>query len=52
MFQILKADKMIDFMRWSKFAFALSLVMNCRIDFYSVYQMAQLGTGFHGRYFD
>ncbi|OFJ35271.1 protein translocase subunit SecF [Vibrio cholerae] len=27
MFQILKADKMIDFMRWSKFAFALSLVM-------------------------
>lgn len=27
MFQILKADKMIDFMRWSKFAFALSLAM-------------------------
>lgn len=27
MFQILKADKAIDFMRWSKFAFALSIVM-------------------------
>ncbi len=27
MFQILKADKTIDFMRWSKVAFALSLVM-------------------------
>ncbi|MFC5078531.1 Protein-export membrane protein SecF [Vibrio thalassae] len=27
MFQILKADKTIDFMRWSKAAFALSLVM-------------------------
>lgn len=27
MFQILKADKMIDFMRWSKFAFVFSLVM-------------------------
>ncbi|MBU2898542.1 protein translocase subunit SecF [Vibrio hepatarius] len=27
MFQILKVDKMIDFMRWSKFAFLLSLLM-------------------------
>ncbi|MBE4572717.1 protein-export membrane protein SecF [Vibrio navarrensis] len=27
MFQILKADKAIDFIRWSKFAFALSIVM-------------------------
>ncbi|CSI69019.1 Uncharacterised protein [Vibrio cholerae] len=25
---------------------------DCRIDFYSVYQVAQLGAGFHGRYFD
>lgn len=52
MFQILKADKMIDFMRWSKFAFALSLVMIAASIFYSVYQVAQLGAGFHGRYFD
>ncbi len=27
MFQILKADKMIDFMRWSKFAFVFSMLM-------------------------
>ncbi|PMH37565.1 protein-export membrane protein SecF [Vibrio sp. 10N.286.49.B3] len=27
MFQIMKADKTIDFMRWSKFAFAFSIVM-------------------------
>ncbi|MDN3696484.1 MULTISPECIES: protein translocase subunit SecF [Vibrio] len=27
MFQILKADKTIDFMRWSKFAFAFSIIM-------------------------
>lgn len=27
MFQILKADKMIDFMRWSKVAFVLSILM-------------------------
>ncbi|HAS8133984.1 TPA: protein translocase subunit SecF, partial [Vibrio vulnificus] len=27
MFQILKAEKTIDFMRWSKFAFIFSLLM-------------------------
>lgn len=27
MFQLMKADKMIDFMRWSKFAFVLSILM-------------------------
>ena len=27
MFQILKAEKMIDFMRWSKFAFVFSILM-------------------------
>ena len=27
MFQILKAQKMIDFMRWSKVAFVLSILM-------------------------
>ena len=43
MFQIMKADKMIDFMRWSKLTSVFFGVNDCSLYLYSFNQLVELG---------